>query len=159
MRVILLLLWCTVSAQAAPVTTDTTSAPTFYDIVDLSPLDEVTVWQDGRLKSFESFSRDTMNWVSGPRRPGGLEPRVGMLDLMWRPGVWADQDLYFVKNKLVRVEIARALRDSQTRPAMATESRLNGFIEFGLAPRAFLEHPEVQSMLASMRPSSCVRPG
>lgn len=150
-RIVIMLLLCTVAAQAAPVTPESGSAPTFYEAVDLSPLDEVTVWQDGRLKSFESFARDTMNWVSGPRRPGGLEPRVGMLDLMLRPGVWADQDLYFVKNKLVRVEIARALRDSRMRPAIASNERLDRFIEFGLAPRAFLEHPEVQSLLASMR--------
>ncbi len=125
--------------------------PTFYEAVDLSPLDEVSVWQDGRLKSFESFARDTMNWISGPRKPGGLEPRVAMLDIMLRPGVWTDQDLHYVKNKLVRVEIARTLRDSGARPVIATDERLDRFIDRGLAPRAFLQHPDVQSMLANMR--------
>ncbi len=125
--------------------------PTFYESVDLSPLDEVSVWQDGRLKSFESFARDTMNWISGPRRPGGLEPRIAMLDIMLRPGVWVDQDLHYVKNKLVRVEIARALRDSGARPTIASDDRLDRFIDHGLAPRAFLQHPDVQSMLGTMR--------
>ena len=116
----LLLAIVTTAAYATPVVV-TTPADTFYDAIDLSPLDEVTVWQDGRLKSFESYARDTMNWISGPRRPGGLTPRVAMLDIMLRPQVWVDQDLYFVKNKLVRVEIARALRESADRPVSAND--------------------------------------
>ena len=140
----------TVAAHAAPPP-PTDAAPTFYEAVDLSPLDEVTIWQDGRLKSFESFARDTMNWISGPRKPGGLKPRVAMLDIMLRPQVWSDQDLYFVQNKLVRVEIARALRDSSMRPTIASDERLERFIDGGLAPRAFLTHPDVASMLGRMR--------
>ena len=131
--------------------TNQSDAGSFYTNVDLSPLDEVTVWQDGRLKSFESFSRDTMNWISGPRRPGGLQPRVAMLDVMLRPSVWSDQDLYYVNNKLIRVEIARTLRDSTTRPSIATDERLESFIDRGLAPRAFFMQPDVQSLLANMR--------
>ncbi|MCH2140307.1 MAG: cytochrome c biogenesis protein CcsA [Phycisphaerales bacterium] len=151
-RILIMLLAVVGIAHATPDPAPASGTqPTFYERIDLSPLDEVTVWQDGRLKSFESFSRDTMNWISGPRRPGGLQPRVAMLDVMLRPAVWIDEDLYFVKNKLVRVEIARALRDSDARPAIASEERLDRFIERGLAPRAFLEQSDVQSMLSKMR--------
>ena len=139
------------SATASPVAVSTDSAPNFYESIDLSPLDEVTIWQDGRLKSFESFARDTMNWISGPRKPGGLEPRIAMMDVMLRPQVWIDQDLYYVKNRLVRVEIARALRDSTARPIEASDERLDRFIDKGLAPRGFLIHPDVRSMLSRMR--------
>jgi cytochrome c-type biogenesis protein CcsB len=151
-RLILLCL-TTLSVQvfaAAPVAEDA-SAPNFYDAIDLSPLDEVTIWQDGRLKSFESFSRETMNWISGPLHPGGLTPRVAMMDIMLRPQVWIDQDLYFVKNKLVRVEIARALRDSTARPLAASDERLDRFLDKGLAPRGFLTNPDVRAMLSRMR--------
>jgi cytochrome c-type biogenesis protein CcsB len=147
----ILLFVVTANLAAAPTTAESSAQPTFYEAIDLSPLDEVTVWQDGRLKSFESFARDTMNWISGPRKPGGLEPRVAMLDIMLRPAVWSDQDLYFVKNKLVRVEIARALRDSPTRPVAASGERLDRFIDRGLAPQGFLQHPDVQTMLSRMR--------
>jgi len=152
MRGFILVCWILMSASAigaAPVTTHT--PPTFYEAVDLTPLDEVTIWQDGRLKSFESFSRDTMNWISGPRRPGGLRPRIAMLDIMLRPQVWSNQDLYFVKNKLVRVEIARTLRDSNVRPTIASDDRLDRFIDQGLAPRGFLTHPDVGTLLGRMR--------
>ncbi len=151
-RALIMIMLLAASTHAgSPSLQQVDSQPSFYEVVDLSPLDEVTVWQDGRLKSFESFARDTMNWISGPRRPGGLAPRVAMLDIMFRPGVWIDQDLYFVKNKLIRVEIARALRDSVTRPSIATEERLDRFIERGLAPLACLQHPDVQAKLARMR--------
>ncbi len=148
---IVMMLTFVASGQGAVPATTNENTPTFYEAIDLTPLDEVTVWQDGRLKSFESFARDTMNWISGPREPGGLEPRVAMLDVMLRPSVWLDQDLYYVKNKLVRVEIARALRDSATRPASASEERLDRFIDRGLAPRGFLTHSDVQAILARMR--------
>ena len=145
-RALIMIMLLAASTHAgSPSLQQVDSQPSFYEVVDLSPLDEVTVWQDGRLKSFESFARDTMNWISGPRRPGGLAPRVAMLDIMFRPGVWIDQDLYFVKNKLIRVEIARALRDSVTRPSIATEERLDRFIERGLAPLACLQHPDLQA--------------
>ena len=147
---LLLFTMVTAIAHAAPAVV-TTQADTFYEAIDLSPLDEVTVWQDGRLKSFESYARDTMNWISGPRRPGGLTPRVAMLDIMLRPQVWVDQDLYFVKNKLVRVEIARALRESVSRPIDASDEHLDAFIESGLAPRAFLMDGSVQALLARIR--------
>lgn len=150
---LILLCVTTLSIQvfaAAPVV-EAASAPNFYDAIDLSPLDEVTIWQDGRLKSFESFSRETMNWISGPLHPGGLTPRVAMMDIMLRPQVWIDQDLYFVKNKLIRVEIARALRDSTTRPLAASDERLNRFLDKGLAPRGFLTNSDVRSMLSRMR--------
>ncbi|MDG2477885.1 MAG: cytochrome c biogenesis protein CcsA [Phycisphaerales bacterium] len=150
---LILLCVTTLSIQvfaAAPVV-EAASAPNFYDAIDLSPLDEVTIWQDGRLKSFESFSRETMNWISGPLHPGGLTPRVAMMDIMLRPQVWIDQDLYFVKNKLIRVEIARALRDSTTRPLAASDERLDRFLDKGLAPRGFLTNSDVRSMLSRMR--------
>lgn len=149
-RALLFIMVLTASAHAAlPATTE--APQSFYERVDLSPLDEVTIWQDGRLKSFESFARETMNWISGPRKPGGLEPRIAMMDIMLRPQVWLDQDLYYVKNKLVRVEVARALRDSTSRPVSASEERLERFLDRGLAPRAFLTHPDVRAMLGRMR--------
>ena len=40
---------------------------TFEQSVDLAPLNEVAVWQDGRIKSWESFSRSMMQYVSGSR--------------------------------------------------------------------------------------------
>ncbi len=148
--ILLSIMVLTASSNAAPpVAADT--QPSFYERVDLSPLDEVTIWQDGRLKSFESFAQETMNWISGPRKPGGLESRIAMMDIMLRPQVWLDQDLYYVKNKLVRVEIARALRDSTSRPLSASDERLERFLDRGLAPRGFLTHPDVRDMLGRMR--------
>ncbi len=141
----------TTASHATPPPQDAPAVSTFYDIVDLSPLDEVTVWQNGRLKSFESFTRDTMNWISGPRKPGGLNPRIAMMDIMLRPQVWLDEDLYYVKNKLVRLEIARTLRDSTARPLSADDERLERFLDRGLAPRGFLTHPDVRALLGRMR--------
>ena len=66
MRLLLSMILCiflhtSVQASPPPVVVDTTQQE-----VDLSPLDKVAVWQDGRLKSFQSFARSLMQHVTGP---------------------------------------------------------------------------------------------
>ncbi len=123
----------------------------FYERLDLSPLDGVAVWQEGRLKSFASAARNTLNFVSGPRLPGGLEHKTALLDLALRPDAWNGVDLHWVKKKVMRAEIIEALKSSPTRPAIATDERLQRFFDHGLAPREFLEDPAVQAHLATLK--------
>ncbi|MCH2136040.1 MAG: cytochrome c biogenesis protein CcsA [Phycisphaerales bacterium] len=123
----------------------------FFDQLDLSPFDGTAVWQEGRFKSFESAANSTLNYVSGPRSPGRLPHRVALLDLVLRPAAWTDVDLHFVKKKPMRGHIVQALRGASNRPAIATDERLQRFMETGLAPRAFLEHPAVATMLSDLQ--------
>ena len=46
----------------------------FFEQLDLTPLNGVAVWQEGRFKSFESAARSTLDFISGPRSPGGAAP-------------------------------------------------------------------------------------
>lgn len=123
----------------------------FFEQLDLTPLDGVAVWQDGRFKSFESAARSTLDFVSGPKSPGLLEHRAALLDLAIRPTAWTDVDLHWVKKKPMRMEIIRAIQDSPSRPTIATEERLQRFFDNGLAPRAFLEDAAVARMLSELQ--------
>ena len=123
----------------------------FYGALELTPLDGTAVWQEGRLKSFESAARNTLNYVSGPRSPGLLPHKVAMLDLALRPQAWEGVDLHWVKKKVMRAEIIDALKDSPSRPAAATDERLQRFFDEGLAPRTFLEDQAVQHRMAQLK--------
>ena len=145
---LLMLLVCGAAFAQAPVAE---TAPSFYEQLDLSPLDGAAVWQEGRLKSFESASRNTLNYISGPHSPGKLPHKVAMLDLALRPEAWQGVDLHWVKKKVMRAEIIEALRDSPSRPEIATDERLQRFFDEGLAPRSFLEDPSVSAHMAKLK--------
>ena len=138
-------------ASTGAPTSEATRQNGFYEQLDLSPLDGVAVWQEGRFKSFESAARSTLDYISGPRSPGMLPHRVALLDLVIRPEAWTDVDLHWVKKKPVRAKIIMALRDATARPAIATDDRLQRFFDTGLAPRAFLEDPAVVRLLADLQ--------
>jgi len=91
----------------------------FARAVDLSPLDRSAVHAEGRIKSFDSFAQEIVGAIVGPKRPDGLGADFLYLDLMLRPGDWAERDIIFVKNKPMRAEIARALTSAGVESARA----------------------------------------
>jgi cytochrome c-type biogenesis protein CcsB len=131
-------------AQAAGAAVGTTVP--FHEQVDLRPLDRVAVFTEGRLKSFASFANTQMQFVTGPRKVAGQGSDFTYLDLMIRPGAYADADLIFVKNKEVRARIAQA---AQRDDASLTE-RLKAFEKSGLASEKVLQLPSVRAELQAM---------
>ena len=75
-----------VSAQE-PAGDSVVEPQTFESQVDLSPFNEVAVWQDGRIKSWESFSRSMMQFVSGSRKIDGQSPAFTYLDMAQARGL------------------------------------------------------------------------
>ncbi|MCA9296503.1 MAG: hypothetical protein KC983_08295, partial [Phycisphaerales bacterium] len=55
------------TAQAQRMATVSPDDP-FLAEVDLSPLGSIAVYTNGRLKSFESFARETMTYITGAKR-------------------------------------------------------------------------------------------
>src|SRR5688572_25884292 len=96
------------SAQAQSQPAD----PQFAAQIDLRTLGQLAVHSEGRVKSFDSLARSMMQFLSGPHKINGRPPTFTYLDIMLRPGAYDDAEVVFVKNKLVRAEIARALRES-----------------------------------------------
>jgi cytochrome c-type biogenesis protein CcsB len=120
----------------------------FADVIDLRPLDGVAVWQDGRLKSYESFSRSMMQFVSGPGLIDGQSPGFTYLDLMLRPAAYENRAIYFVKKKPLRAIIINAAQSSASPP---DRSSLEAFMESGLASRSLLDRPEVTRLFSTIR--------
>ncbi len=122
------------------------AAVPFHEQVDLRPLDRVAVFTEGRLKSFASFANTQMQFVTGPRKVAGQGSDFTYLDLMIRPGAYADADLIFVKNKEVRARIAQAAQ----RDDASLTAGLKAFEKSGLVSEKVLQLPSVRAELQAM---------
>lgn len=145
----------------------------FARAVDLSPLGRVAVYEEGKLKSFDSFASSKMHFVSGPRRINGNPDAFSYLDLMLRPEAYIDTPAIYVKNKPMRGRIAEALRHSidETLPTQlarvaqvqgwtqaeaaaeerrvreALDEQIRAFLRTGLASEQMLLDGHVQTLL------------
>tara|TARA_Y100000589_G_scaffold17544_1_gene14448 strand:- start:869 stop:2566 length:1698 start_codon:yes stop_codon:yes gene_type:complete len=122
----------------------------FESQVDMAPFNEVAVWDGGRIKSWESFSRSMMQFVSGSRKIDGQSPAFTYLDMALRSGAYENRDIIFVKKKPMRAAIIRALVDGD-RPESAIDERLETFMQSGLIAKEFILSPGVVELLASMQ--------
>ena len=69
---LLSLICCVALAAAAPsvamaADADPGERDALVERVDLEPLGRLAVYSDGRVKSYDSFARSMMSFVSGPR--------------------------------------------------------------------------------------------
>ena len=147
MRLLLSMILCiflhtSVQASPPPVVIDSTQQE-----IDLSPLDKVAVWQDGRLKSFQSFARSPMQHVTGPRLVNGQSEVYTCLDIAFRPGAYEDVPVIYVKKKLVRQAIINAAMESGS----ISPDEAKAFMETGLARPSLLRDPGVSRQLDAMR--------
>jgi len=118
--------------------------PAFADQIDLGAFGWLAVHSEGRVKSFDSFARSMMKYITGPRTIDGRSSSFTYLDLMFRPEQYEDVDHIYVKNKLVRAGIARALGDSIDR------ERREQFMRRGLISPQRLAERGVQAALAQL---------
>jgi cytochrome c-type biogenesis protein CcsB len=113
----------------------------FAMAVDLSPLGRIAVWEQGRLKSFDSFVSGAMQYVSGPHDINGNPPGFSYLDLMLRPERYENVPVIYVKKKPMRTQIVRALGDAMT------DEQVRAFRRSGMISQELLMEPAVQALL------------
>ena len=125
----------------------------FVEGVDLEPLSSLAVHTGGRLNSLGSHANSHMQQVSGPRNIAGRSHLFSYLDMMFRPEVYEDADVIYVKNKLVRRAIIEALnRDPGA--ALRIENyqpRLAAFEETGLTSAKILVDPSLREIMARLK--------
>jgi cytochrome c-type biogenesis protein CcsB len=124
----------------------------FHKQVDLTPLDAVAVFTDGRLKSFGSYANTQMQFISGPRTVAGQSPDFTYFDLLFRPDAYAKADVIYVKNREVRARIVQAAgADAQFRASEPDwEQHLRAFESTGLVSEQVLQIPGVRTELQAM---------
>ncbi|MAA52479.1 MAG: hypothetical protein CMJ41_05545 [Phycisphaerae bacterium] len=146
-RILLLIALLLVGASSANAQ-QTVAPPPFPAGVDITPLDVVAVWQDGRIKSYDSFARSIMQSITGPREINGQSPPLTYLDLMLRPEAYDGAPIYFVKKKPFRAILVDAALGSVDPPS---REELEAFMETGLASKTLLDNASVRDLLARLR--------
>jgi len=127
--------------------------------LNLDPLGRLSVYEDGRLKSFDSFASSMMFYVSGPHDIGGNRDGFNYLDLMLDSRAYTDADVVYIKSKPLRGDIVQTLRRSldEALPAHAVgdeseirrtfDGRMKRFVKTGLISPRMLLDPRVQDLL------------
>ena len=115
----------------------------FAEQVDLSPLTQMAVQTDGRLKSFDSYAHEMMRYVSGPHKIHGQNAMLSFLDLMLRPRDYHEAEILYVKNKNVRRQIA----DVATGQLGRSDDWARRFMKRGLITPVLLHDRSVQALL------------
>lgn len=129
--------------------------------VDYDSLGRIAVHSDGRLKSYGSYARSTMQFISGPHSVRGQTAAFTHFDLIFRPRAYEDAELIYIKNKPVRERIVTELMKS-VRPNLETvpggadelaklEERGARFIKTGLIPALWLRDTGVAALLGELR--------
>ena len=125
----------------------------FVEQVDLEPLSELAVHTGGRLNSLGSYANSHMQQVSGPRSIGGRSQLFTYLDMLFRPDVYEDADVIYVKNKLVRRAIIEALnRDPSAADRISNyEPRMAAFEKTGLTSAQILVDPSLREVFGRLK--------
>ncbi len=122
----------------------------FPQRVDLRKLGDLAVHTEGRVKSLDSFCRAAMQFISGSHLINKQSPTYTYLDLMWRPQAYADADVVYVKNPLMRSEIVRTLKSGGPGPGAHgfDAAREASFMKTGLLSATLITQPSVLNLLA-----------
>jgi cytochrome c-type biogenesis protein CcsB len=122
-------------------------AQSFAQAVDLTALGAVAVHSQGRVKSLDSFTRSAMQLVSGSRNLDNQSTTFTYFDMMFRPDAYKGRDSIFFKNKLMRADIIKALRQANPPIADFDAAREERFMTSGLLSAELVNRPEVQDLL------------
>ncbi len=120
----------------------------FENRVDMTPWsDNVAVFTNGRVKSFETFARSFMPHIMGSRKFEGQSPTFTYFDMLIRPERYMGEAIIYVKHKGLRAAIVGEI---QTDDPLAKE-RADTFMKTGLVSRELLRRPEITSLLGRLR--------
>ena len=117
--------------------------------VDMSPWgDQVAVFTEGRVKSFETFARSYMQYISGSKLIDGQPASFTFMDMMIRPEEYEGKAIIYVKNKSIRAMIVDEIAAIQPE---VQQGKLEAFMKKGLISKELLQRPEVHIKLQQLR--------
>ncbi len=118
------------------------------ETIDISPWsNQVAVFTEGRVKSYETFARSYMQHISGSKLIDGQPATFTFLDMMIRPEHYEGKPIIYVKNKNVRAIISDAITSSN----MSAKEDMDAFVKSGLVSREYLQESAVHAKLQSLR--------
>jgi ABC-type transport system involved in cytochrome c biogenesis permease subunit len=115
----------------------------FAEKVDLTPLRAMVVQHNQRIKTLDSFARETLEEITGRSSFDGQDPVFTLLDLSYSPDKYLSANMIKVKNLPLRTEFRRFAflsRDEQER-----------IVKTAMVSMELIARPEVQQMLSDLQ--------
>lgn len=124
------------------------ATPQLVGEIDISSWsNNVAVFSEGRVKSYETFARSYMQRITGPRLINNQSSAITFLDMMIRPDQYENKPIIFVKNKNIRAVIA----DEIKKLFSDKEADLAVFMQSGLISKENIQLPTVRNKLQNIR--------
>jgi cytochrome c-type biogenesis protein CcsB len=121
----------------------------FAEEVDLSPLRTMAVQHNQTMKTLDTFAREAIWQITGHEKLDGHEPVYTLLDMSFHPDEYVNRKIIKIVNVPLREEFANLESiDDVEKKRIAHE---------GTVSLAFLERPEVQSLLVKVQSASVAK--
>ncbi|MEM6560490.1 MAG: cytochrome c biogenesis protein CcsA [Planctomycetota bacterium] len=118
----------------------------FIDAVDVEPVKRLSVQDRQTLKTFDTFARERIADITGKRRIDGQEPVFTVLDMAYRPELYAGRNLIKVRHLPLRLELAEL--------PMLSDEQADRLRKEGTISLLFFVHQEVQEFLENQQASA-----
>lgn len=114
-------------------------ADSFLDSIDVSQFEKVAIQHEQTIKTFDTFSRQVLEAVTGRGSLDGHPASVSVLDLAFNPAAYADRPIIKIKSLPVRLE----LRDDLVRLNLLPASQADAMVKSGLISLSTWKQPAI----------------
>lgn len=124
-------------------------ADDFDQRLDLSPLEMAAVQNNQTMKTLDTFAREVVWQITGHEKLDGRESLYTLLDISFHPDQYVTRNIIKIENVPLREEFENLQSiDSAEKQRIVKE---------GTVSMAFLERPEVQTLLQQVQASSVTK--
>jgi cytochrome c-type biogenesis protein CcsB len=126
-----------------PITANAADSTAFADKLDLSPLRALAVQHNQRVKTLDSFARETLEDISGSGTYQGQDPVFTLLDISFNPQNYMSANMVKIRNLPLRTEF-------RVFPFLSHEEQ-ERIVKTAMVSLELIARPEVQKMLADLQ--------
>jgi ABC-type transport system involved in cytochrome c biogenesis permease subunit len=115
--------------------------------VDWSPAQTIAVQNDGRLKTLDSFARESLSEMTGQEHFPGLSPLASMFEWLFNIRAYKDTPLIYIKDKGMRIHLS----------AHMSKAQRDRIVSKGLMTPLELVDPTVTARIKELEPRNIMR--
>jgi cytochrome c-type biogenesis protein CcsB len=124
-------------------------AETFAEQIDLSPLRTMAVQHNQTMKTLDTFAREAIWQITGHEKLDGQESVYTLLDMSFHPDEFVSRNII----KIINVPLREEFENLES----IDDAEKQRIIKQGTVSLAFLERPEVQTLLVKVQSSSVTK--
>ncbi len=109
------------------------AADAFLDQIDVEPLRLMSLQHNQTVKTFDTYSRDTLFHITGKTHLNGVPAAKAVLDIAMEPQKYADANLIYIRNKPFRYDFGNLPIDEAERKRILQEGTIS--FKFWMQPQ------------------------